>query len=258
MKLYKIPIQKIQQPTLFSSRLKDPQGHAQMSYRYYPSWSTQTLFLFHGLVSNSLYLCPLAHRIAERKIAQVVVPDWRGHGEDNRDLIWSKDSDVIQDFEELLIQIKMRTAVQRISCLGHSFGAQWLSKILQTKPESLQIDQNIFVAPYFQKEQMKTGWMEEENGHYKIIWPKGPRTGKERLLYPMDFLDHFGAKSQERQALVDSHSVQVIWAGQDEILHPAPAMTFAKSQTFQEATHMGIVMDPVFIEKLCDELETVI
>ncbi len=214
MKLYKIPIQTIVPVTNFQSRLRDEK----LSYRYYPSWSTHTIVLFHGLVSSSIYLSALAHRLAERKIAQVILPDLRGHGEDQRNLKWEKNHDVIQDFEEMMIHFKSRTAVERISFMGHSFGARWMKKIMRDAPPSFRVDHHYMIAPFLEDQQVKSGWLvmegdigneslkstdgstderctdgstQSKNAFYKVNWPDGVRTGREVFEYPKEFLDMF-------------------------------------------------------------------
>jgi pimeloyl-ACP methyl ester carboxylesterase len=258
MKLYKIPIKKIVAPTIFMSR-----GTARkMSYRYYPSWSTHTLVLFHGLVSNSMYLGPLAHRIAERKIAQVIVPDWRGHGEDNGSLHWDKPLEVIQDFEEILVHFKSRTAVERISALGHSFGARWLCQILAEAPPSLKFDRSYLLAPYLDSKQLKPGWIDEIGEEYRVSWPENIRTGVERTQYPISFLDHFN--NLNMSSIFSQSKFQILEAGEDEILK-SPFLEgrgnqdlAADSLVLPQASHMGLVMESQHIEFICDLIERTI
>jgi pimeloyl-ACP methyl ester carboxylesterase len=249
MKLYKIPLQKLQPPTIFQVR----GGTPKLSYRYYPSWSTHTLVLFHGLVSSSIYLSSLAHRIAERKIAQVIIPDWRGHGEDIRDLKWDKPDAVIQDFEEVIIHFKSRTAVQRLSFLGHSFGARWLIKILLGS--NLKIDNTYLISAYLKSAQLHQGWIQASPELYKINWPESIRTGKERFEYPREFLDRFDLSDRELELALKRSPFYLIEAGQDEILKPLEGIDFQTRITIPEATHMGIVMEPQNIDLICDLIE---
>ena len=252
MKLYKIPLQKLSPVINFQSR----GTHQQMSYRHYPSWSTHTLVLFHGLVSNSMYLSTLAHRLAERKIAQVLIPDWRGHGDDKRKLEWVKNHDVIQDFEEMLIQVKSRTAVERITFLGHSFGARWMLKVLADAPSALKIDQGYLVAPFLRDPQMKMeGWYVKEANNYVLAWPEKLKTEKEVTEYPMAFLDHFNMSEQQLVAALAKSKFSLIEGSEDEILSPVGDLPVQKRLIIPEATHMGIVMDMKCIDQICDVIE---
>lgn len=298
MKLYKIPIQTIVPVTNFQSRtvisnqsrsvtsnqsrgLASSQAHAQkenMSYRYYPSWSTHTIVLFHGLVSSSIYLSALAHRLAERKIAQVILPDLRGHGDDQRNLKWDKNHDVIQDFEEMMIHFKSRTAVERISFMGHSFGARWMIKILREASPSFRVDHSYLIAPFLQTQQLMGDWLTLANNQYQVNWPDGIRTGREVFQYPKEFLDMFSAaeesalpngsgKSDLSQArgnvgaapiALPNGSYSLFEAGQDEILSAVSKtqMDLFKDQiVLPEATHMGIVIEKNSVEKICDLVE---
>jgi pimeloyl-ACP methyl ester carboxylesterase len=258
MKLYKIPIKKIVPPMIFTARGTS----RKMSYRHYPSWSTQTLVLFHGLVSNSMYLGPLAHRIAERKIAQVIVPDWRGHGEDNGSLHWDKSFEVIQDFEEILVHLKSRTAVERISALGHSFGARWLCQILEEAPPTLKFDRSYLIAPYLDSKQLKPGWIERVGEQYVVSWPENIRTGLERTQYPISFLDYFDELKND--SIFSRSKFQILEAGEDEILKSlflegrGNQDLAAESLVLPQASHMGLVMESQSIEFICDLIERTI
>lgn len=246
MKLYKIPIQTMTAVTNFQSRL----SKENLSYRYYPSWSTHTLILFHGLVSSSIYLSALAHRLAERKIAQVILPDFRGHGDDQRNLKWNKSHDVLQDFEEMMIHFKTRTAVERISFMGHSFGARWMKKILSDAPASLKVDHTFMLAPFISDNQIKGDWLVSQDNSYKVNWPDGIRTGKEVFEYPKDFLDIFSTGS-----ITAAHLIE---ASDDEILKPVEGYDFKTQTMLAGATHMGLVIDKKFIDQICDQAEKTI
>ena len=255
LKLYKIPLQKLSPVINFQSRLTQQQ----MSYRHYPSWSTHTLVLFHGLVSNSMYLSTLAHRLAERKIAQVIIPDWRGHGNDRRKLEWNRSHDAIQDFEEMLIHIKAKTAIERISFLGHSFGARWMLKILSDAPSALQVDNSFWVAPFLQASQLiLPGWFEKSGSNYELAWPENLKTEKEVTEYPLAFLDYFNFSESQVGAVFAKTRAQLIEGDADEILGPIPAWPAGNRLTLAGATHMGIVMDMKFVDLICDRIESVI
>lgn len=248
MKLYKLPIKKINPPILFESRDRANK----MSFRYYPCLSTHTIVLFHGLVSSSIYLTSLAHRIAEKNIAQVVVPDWRGHGEDRRELTWAKPYSALQDFEELMIQFKSRTAVEKISMLGHSFGARWLLKLLET--ETLKAENVYLVAPCLFDQQIKSDWLHTDSSRYKVNWPDGVQTGQERFVYPTAFLDYFKLKDEDLDKIWNRNSVYTIEAGQDEILSPL-GMELKTSLMIESVTHMGLVIEPLSIDLICAVIE---
>ncbi len=248
MKLYKLPIKKINPSVNFESRDR----LNKMSFRYYPCQSTHTIVLFHGLVSSSIYLTSLAHRIAERNIAQVVVPDWRGHGEDRRELFWAKPYSAIQDFEELMIQFRSRTAVEKISLLGHSFGARWMLKLLET--ETLKAENVFLVAPCLFDQQIKSDWLQSNSSRYKVNWPGGVQTGQERFEYPLPFLDYFKMEDEKFSLVMNRNSVHTVVAGQDEILSRLQVVVKI-NMTIETATHMGIVIEPSNIDIICDAIE---
>jgi pimeloyl-ACP methyl ester carboxylesterase len=255
MKLYKIPIKTIVQPTIFF-----PRGQkTSMSYRYYPSWSTHTMVLLHGLVSNSIYLSFLASQIAEKKIAQVIVPDLRSHGDDSRELSWGPESSgILQDFEEILIHFKSRTAVQRMSIAGHSFGAQWLTKILSMAPSSIKFDHAFLFAPYLHRSQAKFGWLEFQSDQYSVQWPEGPRTGKEHFTYPKSFFDAFNMSDSELNSIFAKTPFHLLESSSDEILKPLDTSIAISDRQMFPTTHMGIVMEPSATDQICSSMEKLI
>ncbi len=248
MKLYKLPIKKINPPIHFESRDRTNK----MSYRYYPCLSTHTIVLFHGLVSSSIYLTSLAHRIAERNIAQVIVPDMRGHGEDHRELSWAKPYSALQDFEEMMIQFKSRTAVEKLSMLGHSFGTRWMLKLLET--ENLKMESLYLVAPCIFDQQISPDWLRLNGTEYKVNWPDGLRTAQERVEYPVSYIDYFKIEKEKLNVVLNRNSVHTIEAGQDEILSPL-GIESKTSLMIESASHMGLVIEPSSINLLCDVIE---
>jgi pimeloyl-ACP methyl ester carboxylesterase len=256
LKLYKIPLQKVQPVTRVPDRTREGGSRA---YRFYPSWSTDSLVAFHGLVSSSIYLCALASAISEARAAQVVLPDLRGHGEDRHNLEWPGPLSVLQDFEEIFHHFRQRAGMETLAFLGHSLGASWALKILSRAPEFLRVQRIFLLAPYIQRSQIQEGWFQEEGEQVIVGWPESLRTGQERTVYPQRFLADLTVHHDEIEKICARTSVHVIETDVDEIVNPLGQEFWlergARSyKCVPGVSHMGLVMDPLFLQKFVSEL----
>lgn len=240
----------------------DSSSEPKLSYRYYPSWSTEAFAFFHGLVSSSIYLSSLAHAFSENKVSQVLLPDLKGHGEDNRSLAWEKPLEILQDFEEIWIHLKTQTAIETLSFLGHSLGASWALQILKNAPLSLGIKKVFLVAPFIQEDQIQEGWFQPESDQIRISWPPQALTGRERTLYPSAFLKSLTLQPNELQSLCQKVPVHVLESEHDEILRPLGDMFWKKLgvssyEKVSNVSHMGLVMEKESIQNIQDWVEKV-
>lgn len=116
--------------------------------RVYYSENKDVLILIHGSGSESRYLAGLARSMAEAKIATVLTPDLRGHGEsDGR----RGDIDYIgqleNDTEDLIKYSKQELGARKIMLAGHSSGGGFVLRFIGN-PENTKVDKAIMLAPY--------------------------------------------------------------------------------------------------------------
>lgn len=116
--------------------------------RVYNSENKDVLILIHGSGSESRYLASLAGSIAEAKIATVLTPDLRGHGESGGK---RGDLDYIgqleDDTEDLIIYSKQNLGAKKIILAGHSSGGGFVLRFIGN-PKNTKVDKAIMLAPY--------------------------------------------------------------------------------------------------------------
>jgi len=116
--------------------------------RVYNSESKDVMILIHGSGSESRYLASLAHSIAEAKIATVLTPDLRGHGEN-----YGKRGDIDyigqleDDTEDLIKYSKQNLGAAKIILAGHSSGGGFVLRFIGN-PKNTKVDKAIMLAPY--------------------------------------------------------------------------------------------------------------
>ncbi len=116
--------------------------------RLYDSENKDVLILIHGSGSESRYLASLASSIAEAKIATVLTPDLRGHGENDGK---RGDVDYIgqleNDLDDLIMYSKQNLGAERIILAGHSSGGGFVLRFIGN-PKNTKVDEAIMLAPY--------------------------------------------------------------------------------------------------------------
>jgi non-heme chloroperoxidase len=116
--------------------------------RVYNSESKDVLILIHGSGSESRYLASLAGSIAEAKIATVLTPDLRGHGENDGK---RGDIDFIgqleNDLEDMIMYTKQNLGAKKIILAGHSSGGGFVLRFIGN-PKNTKVDKAIMLAPY--------------------------------------------------------------------------------------------------------------
>ena len=116
--------------------------------RIYNSENKDVLILIHGSGSESRYLASLADSIAKAKIATVLTPDLRGHGENNGkrgdiDFIGQLENDI----EDLIEFSKQNLGAKKIILAGHSSGGGLVLRFIGN-PKNIKVDKAIMLAPY--------------------------------------------------------------------------------------------------------------
>ncbi len=116
--------------------------------RIYKSESKDVLILIHGSGSESRYLSSLSDSIAKAKIATVLTPDLRGHGNNK-----GKKGDVEyigqleNDIEDLIEFSKQNLKADKIILAGHSSGGGLVLKFIGNH-RNTKVDRAIMLAPY--------------------------------------------------------------------------------------------------------------
>ncbi|HCW06104.1 MAG TPA: alpha/beta hydrolase, partial [Cytophagales bacterium] len=127
--------------------IKTRDGHALFS-RIYRSENKDVLILIHGSGSEGRYLSTLADTIAKAKLATVITPDLRGHGENTGD---RGDIEYIgqleDDLEDLIEFSKKNIGAKKITLAGHSSGGGFVLRFIGN-PKNTKVDKAIMLAPY--------------------------------------------------------------------------------------------------------------
>lgn len=130
-----------------SQRIKARDGYEIFS-RIYKSENKDVLILIHGSGSESRYLASLADSLSKAKIATVLTPDLRGHGENKGE---RGDIDYIgqleNDIEDLIGFSKQNLGAKKIILAGHSSGGGLVLRFIGN-PKNTKVDKAIMLAPY--------------------------------------------------------------------------------------------------------------
>lgn len=116
--------------------------------RVYNSENKDIMILIHGSGSESRYLASLARSIADAKIATVLTPDLRGHGESEGkrgdiDYIGQLENDI----EDLIMYSKQNLGAKKFVLAGHSSGGGFVLRFIGN-PKNTRVDKAIMLAPY--------------------------------------------------------------------------------------------------------------
>lgn len=186
---FKIPVDRLAPQESFRTRQKDV-----LSYRFYSARSENLVVLYHGVGGDSRYLCALASAIAKAGIAQVVTPDFRGHGASLgvSDIIAANQLEI--DLEELLIHIKMKTAVKKVLLSGHSLGGGFVLRVAASDLAK-QFAKFVAIAPYLPKSFHALtpdlgGWifMDPDGEGINVNYPEIFKSGEEKTHYSAEFI----------------------------------------------------------------------
>lgn len=249
LRSFKIPLNKLAARETFSTR----QG-ARLSYRLYPAWSEDLIILYHGVGSDSRYMCVLASALASSGVATVVTPDFRCHGESLllSDEISSQQLEI--DLEELIIHLKMKRSVARIILAGHSLGGGFALRmaVSETRHHFFRF---VALAPYLPPalgafQENFGGWVNPNNGGFDVNMPEAFRSGREKLHYSAAFLNAATSPDNVIERLRDFQAPVKIFTGENDEV----ALAQRHKQLFTSAgvsveivpglNHLSIVMSP--------------
>ena len=184
---FKIPLNRLSSQLTFKTRAGET-----LSYRLYPQKSTQLLVLFHGAGGNSRYMCVLAHELSKKLNCTVVTPDLRGHGASLGQDKNLAPGQIEQDFEELLIHLRLQLPIQNILLAGHSLGGGFVIRLALSALAS-QFQSFTALAPriparYGAYRNDFGGWIQPAGDGFKVNMDPKFQTGQEKLEYTGDYL----------------------------------------------------------------------
>lgn len=249
LRSFKIPLGKLAPRESFRTR----QGTV-LSYRIYPAWSEDLIVLYHGVGSDSKYMCVLASALAAAGVGTVVTPDFRGHGESFGVSDEISPSQLFIDVEELLIHIKNQRAVSRVALAGHSLGGGFVLKVASSGLRH-QFYKFIALAPYLPPalgcfRENFGGWVTPHGDGFSVNMPELFRTGREKLNYSADYI-HAAAPPDSILTLLKEYRppVKVLVGSEDEVLLPSKQQELFNScgvdvQILKDLNHLSIVTKP--------------
>ena len=243
-----------------------------LDYRYYQSQSNNLMIILHGSGYHGRYLHKLAKTISDKKIAQVVIPDLRGHGlkparRGDIDYIGQLDDDL----DDLLRFCVGKYHPEKIFIAGHSSGGG-LALRLMGNEKRRQADGYVLLAPYLSHDAPttndKSGWAEPSlfrvilahtlNG-FGLHWldhtvtlrfnlPKKYRDGTETLAYTHALVTSFSPIDYQSDLQKTAKRTLVIVGENDEAMNASEYQKALPQNNNFELTilpkinHMGVVV----------------
>lgn len=243
---------------------------AELDYRYYSSNSKDLLIVIHGSGYHGRYLHKLASEVSQKNIAQVLVPDLRGHGMNPRkrgdvDYIGQLDDDL-----DDLIRFSIATyKPHRIFMAGHSSGGGLALRLMGNK-KRYQADGYILLAPYLKHDapttNSRSGWAKPLLARIilanilnafgcgylnhavtiKFDLPEKYRDGSETLSYthaminsytPVDYKEDLKNTSRKTLVLVGRNDEAMVASAFQEVIPRNMKLVI-----LPKLTHMGLVV----------------
>ncbi|ASD64179.1 alpha/beta hydrolase [Bdellovibrio bacteriovorus] len=250
LKSFKIPLGKLSPLETFRTRQGDV-----LSYRIYPAWSDNLIVLYHGVGSDSRYMCVLATAMAQAGLGTVVTPDLRGHGASLKAADPHSQHQFEIDLEELIIHIKMTRAVSRVILAGHSLGGGFVLRVAVSDIRR-QFAQFLAISPYLPPglhvfHDDFGGWISPDgNGGFKVNLPVEFVSGQEKLTYSAAYLAAVTPSDKIMADIQKLHPpVHVVVGEQDELIIPQRQEQLfteagANIRVVQGLNHLTIVSKP--------------
>lgn len=258
---FKIPIGKLAPLQSFSTR-----AGPTLSYRLYPSWSDNLIFLYHGVGSDSRYLCVLAAQWAQENLGTVVTPDLRGHGASYGADDHLRPGQLEEDYEELLIHLRMERAFERIFIAGHSLGGGFALRLLSSTLAE-NFSGGVLLAPYlpssFRVHRPDYGeWIRLDEAHQvHVNMPEIFRTGHEKLSYSPEYMRAASPPENFGTHLNPHIEVLLLSGDRDQVFLPeryrevlAPYKNL-KVEVVEKANHFSLVIAIPLVQKVTESLK---
>lgn len=250
--------------------------------RVYKSENKDVMILLHGSGSESRYLSSLADSIAKAKIATVLTPDLRGHGENRGE---RGDIEYIgqleNDIEDLIEFSKQNLGAKKIILAGHSSGGGLVLRFIGN-PKNTKIDKAIMLAPYLGHDAITVkpnsgGWVTVAlkriiglsmlnnigikmfNG-LPVLFFNRPENINDKLQIPsysFRMTINFAPKNYKEEIRKIDIPCLVLVGQQDESFYPdqfkiafKPAEKFVKTEILSNTKHLSIVSNAIAFHKI--------
>lgn len=250
--------------------------------RIYNSENKDVLILIHGSGSESRYLASLADSIAKAKMATVITPDLRGHGENKGrrgdiDFIGQLEDDI----EDLIAFSKQNLGARKIILAGHSSGGGMVLRYIGN-PKNVKVDKAIMLAPYLGHDAPTVkpssgGWVTVEIkriiglsmlnnigikglNDLPVLFFNRPESINDKLQVPsysFRMTINFTPKNYRHDVENISIPCLVLVGQQDESFYPEqfqiafqPAKQFVTSEILDKTTHLSLVSNQETFEKI--------
>ncbi|MDN3516277.1 alpha/beta fold hydrolase [Aquisalimonas lutea] len=244
-----------------------------LAYRAYPAQAGKDLILLHGSAAHSAYLHPLAEAVRDAGVANVYVPDLRGHGpspERRGDIDYI---DQLQDdVADLMAHIRAQSDEQRPLVLGgHSSGGGLALRIAGSEYGD-EPAAYLLLAPYLGHDaptaRDDSGWAEPGVGRIitlsvlntlgvqwfndtDVLWfnlPEAYRTGSETLAYSYRLMTGINPEDYAAELAAVDVPMLVLVGSEDEAFRAeafAPTITAhapgATVATLDGLSHLGLI-----------------
>ncbi len=241
--------------------------------RVFQSKNTDVIILIHGSGAEGRYLRTLGKSLADLNIATVLIPDLRGHGENQGargdiDFIGQLENDI----EDLIEFSKKQLGAQRVILAGHSSGGGLVLRYI-ANAQNLKVDKAIMLSPYLGHEcptvKPNSGnwvtvaikrWvgisMINRIGITKfdalpVLFFNRPEAYNDKLQlasYSYRMAVNFAPKNYKEDIPKINIPALVLVGGKDESFYPeqfkvvfAPAQNYVKTEILENANHLDIV-----------------
>jgi pimeloyl-ACP methyl ester carboxylesterase len=214
----------------------------ELSYRFYPSWSDRLLIFYHGIGGDSRYICALADFVSKNNLANVLTPDFRGHGKSRMSVAQvSEPEALLNDLQDLLHHIDARYPDKELFIGGHSLGGGFALKVLCHEVLKKYFHGALTLAPYLhalfiqENGERFSSWLKIDAAKniVELQMPKDYVSGSEVLAYDLRFFEAASLNTSLELELLKQASLLTIVASKGDLLSPA--------ERYQK-----IFIDPVF------------
>lgn len=255
---FKIPVGRLAPRQEFVTR-----GGERLSYRFYPAWSENLIFLYHGIGADSRYLCVLAAHWAEQGLGSVVTPDLRGHGGSRNLSDEIRPGQLEMDHEELWVHLRQSHVCERVFLAGHSLGGGFVLRLLA---EPGNYAGALALAPYLPpssglQREGYGGWISfDQKGDVDVHMPEIFRTGEERLHYGAAYLQA-ASPFEDPSLLRREVPLWVVCGDQDQVFQPERYANFFAAQKqvsveiLPRANHFSLVIALPLVKRLTESLK---
>ena len=262
---FKIPLNKLAPLQSFRNR----EG-LELSYRFYSTWSDRLLIFYHGIGGDSRYICALADFLSQNNFANVLTPDFRGHGKSRAEVAHVTDPEsLLNDLQDLLTLVENQYPGKELFIGGHSLGGGFALKALAHPTLQKYFKGGVVVSPYLhilfqdQGSLRFNSWIhfDQKTKRLELQMPPGYRSGSETAVYDLAFFEAASLNNKTEFAALKGAPKIVTIASTGDQLSPAsryqqllPVEEF-HLHVLQDYSHMGVVMAPAALKSISEIIQ---